>query len=50
MMKLTTKQARALAAKRKTYGAGPGRPRSRQPRCRCGAMTQKRAQARGHKC
>ena len=27
-----------------------GRPRSKGPRCPCGAMTLKRARARGHKC
>jgi hypothetical protein len=27
-----------------------GRPRKRGPRCPCGAMTLKRAKARGHRC
>lgn len=31
-------------------GALGGRPRSAAPRCPCGAMTLKRAQARGHRC
>lgn len=47
--------ARALAAKRDNANLGgvregAGRPRSRAPRCACGAMTAKRAAARGHKC
>jgi hypothetical protein len=55
MRKLTSKQARAMAAKRKTHGRGKstGRPKgsfSDQPRCRCGKMTAGRAAARGHKC
>lgn len=29
---------------------GSGKPRSDKPRCKCGAMTAKRAVARGHKC
>lgn len=41
---------RRLQSLRKTHGAGPGRPRSEAPRCQCGAMTLKRAKARGHKC
>lgn len=40
--------ARLLASKRKTLSGG--RPRSRKPRCACGAMTLKRALARCHKC
>jgi hypothetical protein len=40
--------ARAMNAARKTRGGG--RPRSNKPRCACGAMTRKRAKARGHKC
>jgi len=39
--------ARRMNAKRKTYGAGTGRPRIDAPRCPCGSMTLKRAQARG---
>jgi hypothetical protein len=49
--KLTKKAARAMAAQRKTYGAGPGRPRgSKDPRCPCGAMTLKCARLRYHHC
>jgi hypothetical protein len=33
-----------------TPHAGPGRPKSDAKRCPCGAMTLKRAKARGHKC
>lgn len=47
---LSTDQARQMASKRRHYGAGTGRPRSAAPRCACGAMTAKRANARGHKC
>jgi len=36
------------AARKTTTNAG--RPRSDKPRCYCGAMTRKRAEARGHKC
>ena len=32
------------------YGALGGRPRTDAERCACGAMTLKRALARGHKC
>ena len=42
--------ARRMNAARKTYAAGPGRPRgsvSDAPRCPCGSMTLKRAEARG---
>ena len=48
-MKLTSDQARALASLRKTHGAGTGRPRKKN-RCPCGAMTARRAKARGHHC
>lgn len=54
--KLTTRQARAMSNARKTHGAGRGngwplgKPRSTSPRCPCGAMTAKRAKARGHRC
>ncbi len=37
----------------KTWGGrrkGSGRPLTDPPRCPCGAMTLKRAKARGHKC
>jgi hypothetical protein len=47
---LTTREARKMAARRKTFGAGPGRPRSDEPRCQCDAMTLKRALAMRHKC
>lgn len=40
---------RATASRRSTYGAGPGRPKSKD-RCPCGAMTAARAAQRGHKC
>lgn len=44
--------ARALSAMRRTKSGGRngGRKRSDAPRCPCGAMTAKRATARGHKC
>ena len=46
--------ARELASRREkpTGGARPGagRPRSKAPRCGCGAMTAKLAAIRGHKC
>ena len=48
--KLTTKEARKMARARKTFGAGPGRPRSYAPRCACGAMTIARAQRNRHRC
>ena len=41
----TSDAARALQSMRKTRGGG--RPRSTAPRCPCGAMTLKRAEARG---
>lgn len=47
---MTTKRARELNAMRRTYGAGPGAPRSDKPRCDCGAMTLTRALTRGHNC
>lgn len=37
------------SSRRKTHGAGPGRPRTAQ-RCPCGAMTAARAIQRRHKC
>jgi hypothetical protein len=39
---------RRLQSLRKTRAGG--RPRTDQPRCPCGAMTAKRAKARGHRC
>jgi hypothetical protein len=39
---------RAASLARQTFAGG--RPRSRQKRCACGAMTAKRAKTRGHKC
>lgn len=53
MRKLTTRQARAMSAARKTHSGGrvpgPGRPKSTF-RCHCGLMTTRRALKRGHKC
>ena len=46
--KLVSDAARTMNAARKTRGGG--RPRSNKPRCACGAMTRKRAAARGHRC
>ncbi len=40
---------RAASKARKTFGAGPGRPRS-PDRCPCGAMTARRAALRRHIC
>ena len=40
---------REFQALRKTFGAGPGRPKAKR-RCKCGAMTRERAKKRGHKC
>jgi hypothetical protein len=40
---------RRSQSKRKTYGAGPGRPKSTE-RCPCGAMTKSRAIQRNHQC
>jgi hypothetical protein len=37
------------AGRRKTHGAGTGRPRSKS-RCACGLMTAARAVARKHAC
>jgi hypothetical protein len=47
--KAASAAARALAALRKTKSGGRngGRPRSDAPRCACGMMTLKRAEARG---
>jgi hypothetical protein len=45
-----TKRARELAAMRRTFGAGSGRPRSDAPRCACGQMTLHRALNRRHNC
>jgi hypothetical protein len=41
--------ARQMMAKRTPAQMG-GRPRTKGPRCPCGAMTLKRARARAHKC
>ena len=50
MRKLTTGQARELAAMRKIHSGGAaGRPRSTQ-RCPCGVMTRARANKRRHVC
>jgi len=53
MHKLTTRQARAMSAARKTHSGGrvpgPGRPRSDE-RCPCGVMTAARAAKRRHRC
>jgi hypothetical protein len=38
--------AKRMSARRKTYGAGTGRPRIDAPRCPCEAMTLKRARTR----
>lgn len=46
---LKTLWGRATSGRRKTHGAGTGRPRSTE-RCPCGVMTKKRAELRGHKC
>lgn len=46
---LHSESARRRAAKRKTYGAGTGRPRSTDL-CACGEMTRERATARRHTC
>jgi len=40
---------RAASLARRTHGAGPGRPRSKD-RCPCGAMTRQRAELRHHRC
>ena len=45
--KLTSRQARAMAAKRKTYAGG--RPPV-GPRCACGKMSAKRAAQMRHRC
>lgn len=47
---MSTERARELSAMRRTFGAGPGAPRSNKLRCACGVMTLKRALARGHDC
>ena len=49
MRNLTTRQARQMAAQRRTYGAGSGRPRSPH-RCPCGKYTRERARKRRHIC
>jgi hypothetical protein len=40
---------RATSAQRRTFAAGPGRPKSGS-RCPCGQMTQARAKQRRHVC
>lgn len=46
-----TERARELSRMRKTFPAGPGRPRDPdKARCACGKMTLKRALRRGHDC
>jgi hypothetical protein len=50
MPNLTTKTARQLAAKRKTYGAGTGRPRIPTPCPRCGEMCKSARLAHAHDC
>jgi hypothetical protein len=45
-----SQKRRAASLARKKFAAGTGRPRSNNPRCRCGMMTAKRAAARGHRC
>jgi hypothetical protein len=53
---LSEKRRRASLSRKKRSGGsgkwfrGGGRPRSDQPRCPCGAMTLRRAIARGHRC
>lgn len=46
---IASEAGRRNAAKRKRYGAGPGRP-PKADRCACGLMTATRAAARGHRC
>ena len=43
-------RSKAKAEAARENGLLGGRPRSKAPRCPCGAMTRKRARARGHKC
>lgn len=43
-------RSKAKAAAARENGQLGGRPRSKAPRCQCGAMTLKRAKARGHRC
>ena len=45
-----TERARELAAMRRTFGRGGGRPRSNALRCPCGAMTLRCALVRRHDC
>lgn len=52
---LSAAEIRSLAGQlnaslRRTWTGAGGRPRSTAPRCPCGEMTLKRAQARGHTC
>jgi hypothetical protein len=46
---LRSEVGRRNSARRKTFGAGTGRPRT-APRCACGQMTIKTAERRRHKC
>ena len=46
----TTKTTEAHSQAARENGKLGGRPRSKQKRCACGAMTLKRAIARGHHC
>jgi len=48
--KLTSDQARAMGAQRKTHGAGTGRPHSTDARCACGKYTRATAHKRYHAC
>jgi hypothetical protein len=50
MRNLTTTEARKMAAARKTYGSGSGRPRVKVKRCDCGKYTLQTARARYHTC
>lgn len=48
---LTSEYKRRIAAKRKTFGAGYGGGRPRNPdRCACGKFTRATADKRGHRC
>ena len=48
---LTSEYKRRLSARRKSYGAGYGGGRPKNPdRCACGKFTAANAAKRGHKC
>lgn len=54
-VQLTPEEIRSLVGKlnaslRRKPGRKGGRPRTEAKRCPCGAMTAKRAAARGHRC